>query len=263
MRNKLFQIGHFINHYFTSKTKYSVHSPLLFKLIVSIIDAKNNINKDAHIEKLKQWLKKSNKLISIVDYGTGKNRKMPIKQLIRRSVSASVQSILLARIIHHFKSETIVELGTCAGFNAAYLSRAGKNVKVYTIEGCEQTANLAGENIDILGIKNVEIINNTFEEAVLPLMLNLKSFDVAYIDGNHSYLPTVSYVKQFLQFANSKSIIIIDDIYWSKDMLRAWRDIIKFKEITLSVDLYHFGILFLNPQLSKQDLKVKISPHIK
>jgi hypothetical protein len=35
--------------------------------------------------------------------------------------------------------------------------------------------------------------------------------------------PTVDYVKQLLPYLHNNSVVILDDIYWSKEMQQAWQ----------------------------------------
>jgi len=59
-----------------------------------------------------------------------------------------------------------------------------------------------------------------------------------------------------LPHVGKESIIILDDIYWSAGMTRAWKEIIREPRISLSIDLYRMGILFFTPDLSKQNFRI-------
>ena len=50
---------------------------------------------------------------------------------------------------------------------------------------------------------------------------------------------------------------IMDDIYWSRDMHKAWKEIISWPEVRVSVDLFHMGILLLRRDLHKREIKIK------
>jgi len=52
---------------------------------------------------------------------------------------------------------------------------------------------------------------------------------------------------------HDNSVYIMDDINWSEDMNKAWNDIKKDKNVTISIDLFRMGVLFFNPSLSKQN----------
>jgi hypothetical protein len=80
---------------------------------------------------------------------------------------------------------------------------------------------------------------------------------LAFVDGNHHFEPTVTYVQKLLERAGDETIMVMDDIYWSRDMQRAWKEIITWPEVRVSVDLFHMGILLLRKDLQKTKIKVK------
>ena len=57
---------------------------------------------------------------------------------------------------------------------------------------------------------------------------------------------------------NKNSIFIFDDIHWSPGMLKAWNKITTNQEVTLCVDTFKFGIVFFNPDLAKEVIKLKV-----
>jgi hypothetical protein len=50
---------------------------------------------------------------------------------------------------------------------------------------------------------------------------------------------------------NAEGIIILDDIHWSKEMNQAWNELKNHPSVSLSIDLFEGGILFLNQKLPK------------
>jgi len=80
---------------------------------------------------------------------------------------------------------------------------------------------------------------------------------MAFVDGNHRYESTVEYVRRLLGKAGEESVIVMDDIYWSRGMHRAWEEVISWPEVRVSIDLFHMGILLLRKDLTKTKIKVK------
>ena len=55
-----------------------------------------------------------------------------------------------------------------------------------------------------------------------------------------------------------KSILIFDDIHWSREMETAWDEIKKDSSISLTIDLFFIGIVFFRKeQLVKQDFTIQ------
>src|SRR5690606_17020814 len=51
------------------------------------------------------------------------------------------------------------------------------------------------------------------------------NFDLLYIDGNHQKEATLSYFEKLLPTVHNDSVMIFDDIHWSRDMEEAWEEI--------------------------------------
>jgi len=76
------------------------------------------------------------------------------------------------------------------------------------------------------------------------------------MDANHRYEPTIRYFEHLLNRIHEESIIIVDDINWSKEMSMAWNKLKNDPNVTTSVDLYELGILFFKPALEKKHYKL-------
>ena len=48
----------------------------------------------------------------------------------------------------------------------------------------------------------------------------------------------------------------MDDIHWSRGMYRAWSRIIKRPEISLSIELFNTGIVFVGEKIQKDHFAV-------
>ena len=93
---------------------------------------------------------------------------------------------------------------------------------------------------------------------ILPNLIQDSAFDFVLLDGNHSYEATVRYVNLLLSQNNPPAVIILDDIYWSKGMTKAWSEIIARPDFQLSLDLFELGILLCRPGMEKQDFRLKV-----
>ncbi|WP_020567508.1 O-methyltransferase [Neolewinella persica] len=84
----------------------------------------------------------------------------------------------------------------------------------------------------------------TNRESLVPL-------DLFFLDGDHREQPTLDYVNQLLPRTTENSVFVIADIHWSPGMERAWEALKQLPEVTASVDVYHFGLLFFKPGVNK------------
>jgi predicted O-methyltransferase YrrM len=81
--------------------------------------------------------------------------------------------------------------------------------------------------------------------------------DFVFIDGNHKEEPTINYFEQCLSKANNETVFIIDDIHWSEGMENAWNKIRNHHSVTLSVDIFSMGIIFVKKELTKQHFIIR------
>lgn len=235
---------------------HGVHSPFVFDFIKNVLRDKKKYSCYAAIEKQRDQLLQNETIISIEDFGAGSAIMKSNKRVVRDIASSSLKSKkfaqLLFRIVQYYRPATILELGTSLGITSCYLAKANENGLVYTCEGSSAVAGIAKNNFDVLQVKNVEIIQGDFEKTLLPLLGKLGKVDFAFIDGNHRKEPTLKYFTQLLTVANSSSILVFDDIHWSVEMEAAWEEIKAHNAVTLTIDLFFIGVVFINP-----DFKVK------
>jgi predicted O-methyltransferase YrrM len=127
---------------------------------------------------------------------------------------------------------------------------------VGTVEACPQTFKVAQQHIEGLQLKNINLYNSTFQDYFQQLPAE-KTYDLVYLDGHHDEQATLEYFSTLTSHLHSESIVILDDIYWSEGMHKAWRTICKDDSVKVSLDLYFWGILFFRPGLSKQEFKIR------
>ncbi len=147
------------------------------------------------------------------------------------------------------------------GVTTSYLALSNNTSAVLSIEGSYEISKLASTTLKNQRFKNITLLNGTFEE-VLPNVLknSHQSWDFVFLDGNHRYIATKEYFNQILPYLNENSIVVLDDIHWSKEMEKAWKEIYTLKEITLSIDLFFMGIVFFNKNLTKQHFNIRFNP---
>jgi predicted O-methyltransferase YrrM len=86
----------------------------------------------------------------------------------------------------------------------------------------------------------------------------LSTVDFAFIDGNHRKEPTEKYFNELLAKTNNDSILVFDDIHWSREMEAAWDTIKNSPAVTCSIDLFFIGIVFFRKEFKeKQHFKIR------
>ncbi len=261
----LFQIEEYLYYWITSFNKYKIHSPFVYKLVTEVFEKKMQYQDFERIERLRDELKDNHTEIEVVDLGAGsksfrktkKIHKSKISKIVRKSVKKEKYGHLLFMMIRHFKANSILELGTSLGITTAYLASAHANTKVITVEGSESIAKVAQENFDKLQLKNIQLIVGNFDDELKKICENCKGFDLIFIDGNHRELPTIDYFNTVLPYCHNETILLFDDIHWSEEMQEAWEFIKNHERVTLTIDIFEMGIVFLRKEFrQKQHMQI-------
>lgn len=252
-----FQLAKKYAHYYLTASNgkgHGVHSPFVFDFIINVLNDKKNYACYIAIEKRRTALKKDTTAIEVEDFGAGsaviRSNKRVVKDIAASSLKPKKFAQLLFRIAQYYKPATILELGTSFGITTAYLAGAGATV--YTCEGASSIAVIAKQTFAQLQLQNIQLAEGDFEKTLPVLLKQINTIDLAFIDGNHKKEPTLEYFEQLLRHCKRSSILIFDDIHWSKEMEAAWAAIKAHSSVTLTIDLFFIGLVFLRP-----DFKVK------
>jgi predicted O-methyltransferase YrrM len=257
-------ISAYLRYLSRARDEHSLHSPFLFALYTQIIQAKGGEKTQlAPVQSLRRELRRSRQLITIADYGAGSkvnpSRQRMIGDIARNSQKSSRFGRLLFRLIQRFEARTIVDLGTSLGLTTACLAEATKpyDGKVLTFEGCPETATVARQNFERLGIQNVEVVVGNIDETLAPQLNGLDSVDFVFFDANHRYEPTVRYFETCLPHSHNDTVFVFDDIHWSDEMEQAWAYIKNHTAVTVTVDLFWVGLVFVRREQPKQDFVLR------
>lgn len=235
---------------------HGVHSPFVFDFITKVLNDKRHFYAYNAVEQLRDALTRNNTLLEVEDFGagsvTGDKKQRSIAAIAKHAAKPKKYGRLLFRMANYYHPAIMVELGTSLGLSAAYFAMGNAAAQVFTCEGAPAVAAAAKKNFQTLGIGNVDITTGNFDTTLAPLLQKINIVDLAFIDGNHRKEPTLQYFEQLLEKAGPQTILIFDDIHWSKGMEAAWEVIKNHPRILLTIDLFFIGIVFF-----RTDFKVK------
>ena len=241
----------------TNGRGHGVHSPFVFDFIIHVLNDKKPKKDYSQIESLRKQLLQQSETIDVIDFGAGsgilKTNKRRIKDIASSSLKPPKYAQLIHRIVKHYQPKNIIELGTSLGITSLYLAAGNPTGKLYSFEGDPSVCNIAKQQAVKSGISNIHFHIGEFEQSFTPFLHSFsEKVHLAFIDGNHRKEPTIRYFEQLLPFLENDSILIFDDIHWSEEMESAWKTICASDKITLSIDLFFIGIVFI-----KSEFKVK------
>jgi predicted O-methyltransferase YrrM len=247
---------HFLLYRFRSFRLHGVHSPFVFDLYQNVIRHGGQYRVYNIIETLRKQLLQNRKAISVADFGAGSQVQATnirtIKSLAASSAKSPKYAQLLFRLVNYFQPQTVLELGTSLGLTTCYLASARQKSQVYTFEGCPNLAAAAGHNFRQLRIRNIQVITGNMDQTLPATLEKLPAVDFVYFDGNHRYEPTMRYFEACLAKRTEDSVFILDDIYWSPEMVKAWQAICRHPAVTISIDLFQVGLIFFRQKQPKQ-----------
>ncbi len=260
-----FQIARkYISYYFTASNGkgHGIHSPFVFDFVKHVMNDKQQYPAYKPIESLRKKMLADSTLINVEDFGAGsaviKTNKRVVSAVAASSLKHKKYAQLLYRIVKYYKPQTIVELGTSFGITTAYLASANAASKVFTCEGAVAIASIAKRNFEALQLNNVQLTAGDFTQTLSPLLSNLTKVNFAFIDGNHRKEPTLQYFTKLLNYATPATILVFDDIHWSAEMEEAWAVIKEHPAVTLTIDLFFIGIVFLKSEINhKQHFTIR------
>lgn len=240
----------YFRHYFAAKRRgHGVHSPFVYELARRVFPAKP-VNPQHIAEQWRTHCLRNPENISVTDFGTGTSGPRAIADLARRAAKKPREGALLGRLVHHLKPEYLLELGTSLGITTLYETQPGQK-QFLTLEGCPETARIAKQGFEKYKTP-VEIIIGNFDDTLDEALNRLPRLDYVYIDGNHRLEPTLRYFDKCLSKVHNDSVIVFDDIHWSEEMEQAWETICSRPEVRVSIDLFHFGVVFFRAEQPRE-----------
>lgn len=240
-----------LKYYWDAQTIYSAHSPFVYHFMKEVLNTKHTAKDVDLIEAKRQELLSSNDEIAFIELGAGsskgKNNEIRrISDVARNSLSGPWQCQVMYNLVKQYGIENILEIGTSLGLSTAYFAYANRNAKIITLEGNPSSVDIAKDIWDKLNIGSIDVRLGEFGDTMSEAMEDINSIDLAFIDGNHRKDSTIRYFHNLKSKSHSKSIFIIDDIYWSSGMNEAWNEIIEDESCAFSIDLFRMGIVFFD-----------------
>lgn len=248
----------YIKYRLKAKYRHGVHSPFIFDLTDTCLRRKIPKSVRTGLNDLFKRYRNDRRTISFVDHGAGSkslDRTRKVSDIARISSSRGRYGRLLYKLVNHYKPERILEFGTSIGVGTYTMKLAHPTSKIVTIEADPATHSLALETFDSCQIE-VNAVNTTFDAYLAQLPDNEK-FDFIFIDGHHDGKALLSYLERLDPHIHNDTLILLDDIRWSKGMFEAWKTICTQEKFHVTVDFFRMGLICQRKQQHKEHFIIR------
>lgn len=266
MMDLLFQTTSYAEYWWKASYKngFGVHSPFLFQFIEEVLEDERYFYAYQDVENIRKDLLTWNQSIEFFEVGAlshwaKKKSERQIADITKYSSVNPKYGQLLFRLTNFFQPQTIVEFGTSVGISSMYLAAGAPEAQLLTYDFNESLVRIANSNFRSLKLTNARAETALFEEKLTKLPTMFDKIDFLMLDGNHRKEPTILYYEFLKPLFKNNSVVVLDDIHWSQGMEEAWDFIRQQPEVSLSIDLFQFGILFFKNEFlgHKQHFVVK------
>lgn len=245
----------FTKFYSSAINRYCVHSPFVATVIDKVIYGVKVPPNRERLENIRQSFLHNHRTISTSTYGApsrvNRSSTRSIRQIAKSSLTPRSQAETLFRIVDYFRPDTMVELGTCLGVTSLYQYAGNPKANFHTVEGHPELYTEAKKLFDSIPASGLKAVKGRFTDVLPSILDDIKKVDYAFIDGDHTKDGLKTYLELLLPRTHNASVIVLHDVHWSDEMSQAWNDLRKNPLVTVSIDLFHMGILFFRKEITK------------
>lgn len=259
----LFRIVKYFSYIIVSNgmSGYGIHSPFVFDLVTRILRNKPDPDIVYRIEKSRKRLLNDRRIIMVNDLGGGSDRlrhkQRKTAEIARYSAVPGKYGRVLANMSAEFGKPLILEFGTSLGISTMYLASFSCGSPVCTMEGCSATADIAAGNFADAAIDNIHLIKGSFEKTLPDLIEKGIKPGLVFIDGDHRKESVIDYFEKIAEISDNSTVIIIDDINYSREMADAWKIIKGNSRVSFTIDLFRMGLVFFREGIVRNNYVIR------
>lgn len=234
---------------------HGIHSPFVYDLVSRVFRNKVDPSVVLRVEQIRKKMLSDKRTISVCDLGSGslslntKTRK--VAHIAKHSPVSRKYGKLLSNMASEFGDKLIIELGTSLGISTMYMAASRPDATVCTMEGCKETAGIASQNFSDANLDNINLLQGSFDDILPGLRSEGIKPGLVFIDGNHRKEPVIKYFNLITEFSDSRTVVIIDDINHSAEMIEAWNELRKHGKVSVSIDVFQMGIIFFREGINR------------
>jgi predicted O-methyltransferase YrrM len=258
-----FRIVKYLRYILLSRHRkgHGIHSPFVYDMVSRVFRNKTDKEIVLSVEQVRRKMISDKRMIIVHDMGSHselrKNKPRKVSEIATMSPVPRKYGALLANLADEFGKPLIIEFGTSFGISTMYMAEACKDSSVVTIEGCPSIAEIAKQNFADAGLTNISLRVGSFDNIILDLAVQGVKPGLIFIDGNHRKESVIHYFNQMTELSDSNTVIIIDDINYSRQMSEAWTEIKLHKKVSVTIDIFRMGICFFREGINHNNYVIR------
>lgn len=238
-------------------TIYDVHAPKAFSYLGEVVEDDRHFYWFDMIRQLRLRYAASAERIEVTDLGAGSqahaSRERRVRDIAASSATPPRFGEYLLKTADWCDARYMLELGTNLGIGTAYLAGAlpadGRLISIDADAAVLAHARAALKPLPTRG--EVRLVHGAFVDRLPEALASLPRVDLAFVDGHHDEEATKRYFAAIAQHTHAGSVVILDDVHWSAGMEAAWDWVKRQPGVSLSIDLYRWGVVFFDPAVRK------------
>ena len=156
------------------------------------------------------------------------------------------RGLFLMGLVRALRPSSCVEIGSAAGFSAAY-EAAGLELnghgELTCIEASADCAAIAAETLSALGLDvRARVVQGRGSDRIDEFAARSGPFQLAFLDDDHRRAGTLETADPLIDALSPDGVLLIDDIRLSSGMWRGWKQLREDPRLKFATDLGWSGV---------------------
>lgn len=225
---------------------HGVHSPFVFNLITKVIEERCAYYRVQEIELLRKKLRYQ-------AVGTEPLEAAVFRKIIDREAISRKKGALLFRLANHLRSRHILQLGAGSGLSTLYLTAHRQDVHCVVLEDNPQCMPVIRHVLDQGGSIPVDLRTGVYKDLLHKAAADMGQVDFVFFNTFSEQNDRARLFTESIRYVHDGTVFVFDEIKASRRMRDFWKEVCRHPEVTVTLDLYSFGIVFFNKKLHKQN----------